>query len=81
METAHTTREKLHNIHTLKKSIMTLNIKTIVSVLMPKTSVHINSYLREILLTILEPLLTSASVSLNCECVWRKRVEGGVVNH
>lgn len=64
---------------------MTLNIKTIVSVPMPKTSVHINSYLREILLTILEPLLTSASVSLNCECVWRKRVEGreegGVVKH
>ena len=44
---------------------------------MSKTSVHINCYLREILLTILEPLLTSASVSLNCECVWESGREGG----
>lgn len=44
---------------------------------MSKTLVHINCYLREILLTILEPLLTSASVSLNCERVWRREWKGG----
>ena len=38
----------------------------------------IDLYLREILLTILEPLLTSASVSLNCVCGREGGREGGI---